>query len=96
MALADTEYPSCPKHEACMVPLSLELPESATFLLDIAGVTADTTVTSATFSFGTTEGADLVPGTTLVPEPGSLLLLATGLLGMVSVRRKRSGGLSNR
>jgi hypothetical protein len=26
MALADTEYPSCPKHEACMVPLSLEVP----------------------------------------------------------------------
>ena len=25
MALADTEYPPCPKHEACMVPLSLEL-----------------------------------------------------------------------
>ena len=26
MALADTEYPACPKHEACMIPLSLEVP----------------------------------------------------------------------
>jgi hypothetical protein len=27
MSLADTECPSCPKHEACMVPLPLEPPE---------------------------------------------------------------------
>ena len=26
MALADTEYPSCPKHAACMISLSLEVP----------------------------------------------------------------------
>jgi len=26
MTLADTEYPSCPKHEACMISLSLEVP----------------------------------------------------------------------
>ena len=26
MALADTECPSCPKHEACMISLSLEVP----------------------------------------------------------------------
>lgn len=65
---------------------------SATFLLDIAGVTADTTISSATFSFGTTEGADLVPGTTgttSVPEPGSLALLLVG--GMVLVLRKCLG-----
>ncbi len=69
---------------------------SATFLLDIAGVTADTTIDSATFSFGTTEGADLVPGTpgTPVPEPTSLALLAAGLLSVVFLRRKRLGGLS--
>jgi hypothetical protein len=69
---------------------------SATFLLDITGVTAGTTVDSATFSFGTTEGADLVPGTpgTPVPEPTSLPLLAAGLLSVVFLRRKRLGGLS--
>jgi hypothetical protein len=66
---------------------------SATFLLDIAGVTADTTVTSATFSFGTTEGADLVPGTpqSAVPEPSTSLTLAVllGFMGLVQLRRSR-------
>jgi hypothetical protein len=68
---------------------------SATFLLDIAGVTADTTVTSATFSFGTTEGADLVPGTpqSAVPEPSTSLTLAVllGFMGLVQLRRSRVG-----
>jgi len=68
---------------------------SATFMLDIAGVTADTTITSATFSFGTTEGANLVPGTTTVPEPAAFQLLTSGLLGIVLVYRKRLAGLSS-
>jgi hypothetical protein len=71
---------------------------SATFILDIPGVTDATTITSATFSFGTTEGADLVPGTTSVPEPSSLTLLLVAVVvgGMVLVLRKRLGGLSMR
>jgi len=65
---------------------------SATFLLDIAGLTATDTVTSAIFSFGTTDGIDVtgVPSTA-TPLPGAFPLLATGLgaLGLLGWRRKR-------
>jgi hypothetical protein len=72
------------------------LNQTATFLLDVAGVAPSTTVTSATFSFGTTAGND-VPGTKTVPEPSSLTLLLTAAVGgMALVLRKRLGGLSIR
>jgi hypothetical protein len=60
--------------------------QTAMFEIDVTGVTADTKVTSATFSFGTTPGADLVRGT--VPEPSSLLsFLMLGGAGMVFRKR---------
>ena len=65
------------------------------FTLALSGVTANTTITSATFSFGT--GPDtlisVVPGgtpvVTAVPLPGTLPLFASGLLGLWALRRKR-------
>ena len=65
------------------------------FTLALSGVTANTTITAATFSFGT--GPDtlisVVPGgtpvVTAVPLPGTLPLFATGLLGLWALRRKR-------
>ena len=59
---------------------------SAAFTLALTGVSAATTITGATFSFGT--GPDTFI-TGHVPIPGTLPLFATGLLGLWALRRKR-------
>ncbi len=60
---------------------------SASFTLSVPGVTADSIVNSAVFSFGTTEGDYVTgyPGND-VPEPATLTLLALG--GLVLLRRR--------
>jgi hypothetical protein len=66
------------------------LNQTATFMVDVSSVTAATTITGATFSFGTTPGANNVTGTpgTSVPEPASLGLLGLGLAGLGLARRR--------
>lgn len=66
------------------------LNQSATFVLLIPGVTVDTTVTSATFSFGTTAGIDVVGvPTSTTPEPSSLLLFGSGCLAVAGALRRK-------
>ena len=72
----------------------------ATFTLALSGVTANTTITSAVFSFGTgpdtllTAGAGAGGGSgsgqNVVPEPTSLMLLGSGLLWSATKLRRRS------
>jgi len=68
-----------------------------TFVLNIPGITATSTISSATFSFGTTEG-DNVQGCVgavgavgcnpTVPEPITSGLVGTGLIGLFFLRRR--------
>ena len=65
---------------------------SATFLINLSGVTANTTISNVTFSFGTGPDTFLhgTPSTTPpVPEPSSLLMLGTGIVGAARMLRRK-------
>jgi hypothetical protein len=70
------------------------LDQTATFVLAVTGVTVNTSITSTTFSFGTTGGIDVdgTPGGSPppTPEPSSLLLLGTGIFAAALFLRQRS------
>jgi hypothetical protein len=63
----------------------------ATFTLNLPGVTAATTVTAATFSFGTTPDMPFITGIPqVIPEPSTMIMAALGAVGFLGygVRRR--------
>jgi MYXO-CTERM domain-containing protein len=66
------------------------LNQSATFSITGSGINADTTITSVTFSFGTTSGID-VTGVPATPEPSSGVIagIGVGILSLIALRRRR-------
>jgi hypothetical protein len=67
------------------------LNQSATFSISGSGINAGTTITSVTFSFGTTSGID-VAGVPSVPEPSSIVMagIGIGVVSLIRLRRRRS------
>jgi hypothetical protein len=68
--------------------------QTATFTIFDKNITAGTTITAATFSFGTGFGVDLVNGIPAggmptTPEPQSMLLFGTGLILVGGILRRR-------
>jgi hypothetical protein len=64
--------------------------QTVTWEIKAPNVSADTTITSATFSFGTTAGVEVVGSPSAVPEPSFYGILGLGLAGLlIGVQRQR-------
>jgi hypothetical protein len=83
-----SSYPNAMGSIAGNGPHNPFLAESATFVVSVPGVTAASTISGATFSFGTTAG-DNIPGIP-VPEPSTLILAGLGGLSLLIYRSRRA------
>ena len=81
-------YPNANGSIAGNGPHNPFLDETVTFNINVTGVTAGSTISAATFSFGTTDGADTINGVP-APEPSTLILAAPGGLALLAMRRRR-------
>jgi len=63
--------------------------QTATFTISGSGITANTIVTAATFSFGTTAGNNVPGKPNVVPEPSTMAIPGLGALGFMGYGLRR-------
>jgi len=66
-----------------------QVSKTATFGLTISGISSTTTITSATFLFGTNPDGTIVGHSVRTPEPASIALLASSMVAIGLLRRKQ-------
>lgn len=82
--------PGCTKKDSICGndPHNPFIDRTATWTITAPGVDSDSTVSNVTISFGTLDFSS----PTSVPEPGTLAMLGSGLLGLVAFARRRVTG----